>query len=152
MLALAVSSDQLYPVFLWLCPPGGLLYNPLFPVWAVAQSGRKRTHWGLMSGCVDVALICGDGGIFHESLNAFLCMQACAWMHLYIHAVLSSLNLFLIYMRSLHPVLSITSNTLPLMNADNGEEIDFDIRVLWLDGVVTVSVCGPPVIVYIYSN
>lgn len=25
MLAVAVSFDQLYPVFLWLCPLGGLL-------------------------------------------------------------------------------------------------------------------------------
>ena len=49
----------------------------------------------------------------------------------YIHTVLSGLNSKLfIYMRSLHPVLSITSNALPLVDADNGEEIEFDIIAL----------------------
>lgn len=84
-----------------------------------------------MSVCVDVALICGDGGIFHESLIHFCaCKHVRECIYTLDHTVLSRPNLLLIYMRSLHPVLSITSNALPLANADNGEEIDFDIIAL----------------------
>lgn len=50
----------------------------------------------------------------------------------------------LINMKSLYPVLSITSKALPLVNVDNGEEIDFDITDLSLS-----CYCRPPVIAYV---
>lgn len=55
--AAPLAAQQLYPVFSRPRPLGGLWNGPLFPVGAVASSGRKGAHQGLRG-----AFISEDGG------------------------------------------------------------------------------------------
>lgn len=74
------------------------------PVWE--EEGPLRTIMSVCGCSFDLR------GRWHFSWvsNTLLCMQAFTWLHFYVHTVLSSLNSLLIYMRYLHPVLSIPSN------------------------------------------
>lgn len=130
--------------------------QPRVPVWAVAQSGRKRARWGLQCLHVWYSFDVWRRWHFSPAFPTFLYKQEYRCRHFEFavcsdQAVLSRPNAHLIYVRSLHPVLSITSNALPLVNADNGEEIDFD-DTLWLDCCMPCASPVSPLIVCVCSN